>query len=656
MSEHPTGPRASDRQPFDRRQLEADLDALSSKTVGVVGDFCLDIYLFTDRSRAETSIETGLQTSPVTKTRTSPGGAGNVAANLAALGFGRVVAYGAAAQDLHGVELQRVLEGANVATERLITQSQDWETQTYMKVIENRRERDRFDFGVANRLSDESRRALLSAIRADRKSLDALVINQQLTTGIHTDAFRSELAALLADVEDLLIIVDSRDYAGSYGTAVRKLNAHEAARYRGNEIPPDRPIPLGEARASARTLALEWRCAIVVTVGADGCFVADGEETRHLLGVHHIEELDTVGAGDAMLAGLCAGLCLGMPLSSAALLGNLDAAVSVRKLFQTGITTKAELLDSATCPDFRYNPRLIEPGYRRNYAGTIEVLEDDAPSDVRYAVFDHDGTISTIRQGWEPVMLETMMSAILGRFDGEGEEVDPATYADIEVACREFIESTTGVQTLVQMEGLRGLVERFGLARRVRTAAEYKELYNRELMEFVNRRLVAFESGRLSTAELTMLGAVEFLRKLAERGVRLYLASGTDVEDVRREATALGYAELFEGRIYGATGDVRSEPKREALRAILADIESSGGGSVVTFGDGPVEMRETRKSGGFCVGIASDEVRRFGFNEGKRNRLVLAGAHILIPDFGAADELSAYLFSERADGKEGRNE
>lgn len=653
MSEHPTRPTAFDCRPFDRRQLESDLDALSSKTVGVVGDFCLDIYLFTDPSRAESSIETGLQTSPVTKTRTSPGGAGNVAANLAALGFDRVVAYGVAAQDLHGFELQRVLEGANVATERLVTQSQDWETQTYMKVIENRRERDRFDFGVANRLSDESRRGLLARLRADLRSLDALVINQQLTTGIHTDAFRNELTELVDEAADLLVIVDSRDFADSYGTAVRKLNAHEAARYRGSEIPPDRPIPLEAAGASAVALAAEWNCPIVVTVGEDGCFVVDGEQPRHLPGVHHIEELDTVGAGDAMLAGLCAGLCVGMPLSSAALLGNLDAAVSVRKLFQTGITTKAELLDSATRPDFRYNPRLIEPGYGRNYAGTIEVLEDVAPTDIRYAVFDHDGTISTIRQGWEPVMLETMMSAILGRFDGE--DADPATYGEIETACREFIESTTGVQTLVQMEGLRGLVERYGLARRVRTAAEYKELYNRELMEFVNRRLAAFESGRLSTSELTMLGAVEFLRKLAERGVRLYLASGTDVEDVGREAAALGYAELFEGRIYGATGDVRSEPKREALRAILADIESSGGGSVVTFGDGPVEMRETRKSEGFCVGIASDEVRRFGFNDGKRDRLVLAGAHILIPDFGAADELLGYLFNERADGAERRN-
>jgi phosphoglycolate phosphatase-like HAD superfamily hydrolase len=248
---------------------------------------------------------------------------------------------------------------------------------------------------------------------------------------------------------------------------------------------------------------------------------------------------------------------------------------------------------------------------------------------------------------------------------GRRKAVDSGTYRRVEEACRSFIESTTGVQTLVQMEGLRGLVERFGVAETVRSAAEYKAMYNAALMRFVNGRLDALEDGRLSNAELTICGAIEFLRHLAGLGVRLYLASGTDVGDVRREAAALGYAELFGDRIYGATGDIQSEPKRLALRAILQDIAARGkgkaadegvgagrtsaagtdAGEIVTFGDGPVEMRETRKRGGFCVGIASDEVRRFGWNEAKRSRLVLAGAHILIPDFGCRDELSAYLFN-----------
>ncbi|HEY9593499.1 MAG TPA: hypothetical protein VHE79_03420, partial [Spirochaetia bacterium] len=58
-----------------------------------------------------------------------------------------------------------------------------------------------------------------------------------------------------------------------------------------------------------------------------------------------------------------------------------------------------------------------------------------------------------------------------------------------------------------------------------------------------------------------------------------------------------------------------------------------GEGTVVTFGDGPVEMRETKRRGGIAVGVASDELRRFGWNMRKRARLIRAGADLVVPDF-----------------------
>jgi hypothetical protein len=57
------------------------------------------------------------------------------------------------------------------------------------------------------------------------------------------------------------------------------------------------------------------------------------------------------------------------------------------------------------------------------------------------------------------------------------------------------------------------------------------------------------------------------------------------------------------------------------------------GAQIITFGDGPVEMRETRKQGGLAIGVCSDEVRRFGFNAAKRRRLIRGGAHLLVADF-----------------------
>jgi hypothetical protein len=54
---------------------------------------------------------------------------------------------------------------------------------------------------------------------------------------------------------------------------------------------------------------------------------------------------------------------------------------------------------------------------------------------------------------------------------------------------------------------------------------------------------------------------------------------------------------------------------------------------LITFGDGPVEMRETKRHGAVAIGVASDELRRFGMNLEKRRRLIRAGADALVPDF-----------------------
>ena len=79
-------------------------------------------------------------------------------------------------------------------------------------------------------------------------------------------------------------------------------------------------------------------------------------------------------------------------------------------------------------------------------------------------------------------------------------------------------------------------------------------------------------------------------------------------------------------------GDIKVEAKRVVLERIIQKHNLSGHHFAV-FGDGPVEMREARKRGGLSIGVASDEVRRFGWNYSKRSRLIRAGATLIVPDF-----------------------
>jgi hypothetical protein len=82
-----------------------------------------------------------------------------------------------------------------------------------------------------------------------------------------------------------------------------------------------------------------------------------------------------------------------------------------------------------------------------------------------------------------------------------------------------------------------------------------------------------------------------------------------------------------------------------AIEKIMAE-NNLNGPELAVFGDGPVEIRESRKREGVAVGVASDEVRRHGLNKEKRARLVKAGAHIIIPDFSQRENLLRLLLGD----------
>jgi beta-phosphoglucomutase-like phosphatase (HAD superfamily) len=236
-----------------------------------------------------------------------------------------------------------------------------------------------------------------------------------------------------------------------------------------------------------------------------------------------------------------------------------------------------------------------------------------------------------------------MVHAILGA--GE-READEALHAHVVASVRDYIDKTTGMQTLAQMKGLVNLVRRFKCVPENEVLDEfgYKAMYNDKLATLVNGRIRKLERGELGIGDCTIKNAAEFLNRLYHRKLVLYLASGTDREDLEREAGMLGYRHLFGDRIYGAVGDVSFEAKRMVLERILADIGDRKQEKILTFGDGPVEIRETHKRGGYAIGVASDEVRRYGLNIAKRTRLIEAGADLILPDYSQMDQLLELFF------------
>jgi phosphoglycolate phosphatase-like HAD superfamily hydrolase len=261
---------------------------------------------------------------------------------------------------------------------------------------------------------------------------------------------------------------------------------------------------------------------------------------------------------------------------------------------------------------------------------------------VQHVLFDFDGTLSVLRQGWEDVMIPVMVEAICGN----------ATRPEIEVEVREYVDRSTGILTIRQMQWLAEAVQRHGLVTPVLTPAQYKAIYLARLMVFVRERIASVKQGKEIPAEHLVAGSQEFVSGLADRGVRLYVASGTDHADVTAEADALGLLHCFNGDVYGALDHNENNAKERVIQRIL-DENGLSGDELLIIGDGPVEIREGALRRAVTLGVASDEVARCGWNERKVERLAAAGADLLVADFSHAQELLS-LFCDPT-GSQNRN-
>lgn len=261
--------------------------------------------------------------------------------------------------------------------------------------------------------------------------------------------------------------------------------------------------------------------------------------------------------------------------------------------------------------------RILNPGIESHLGG------------VRHALFDFDGTLSVLRQGWEPVMEAVMLASIC-----PDREPEPELIAEV----RQYIDASTGQLTILQMRWLASTVQKYGYVSASLTPGGYKQRYLEALMVSVSQRLGRLQSGEACPDEYLMAGAADFVRSLAGRGVQMYLASGSDHCDVVREAAALGLDSFLNGGVYGALEASEANAKEKIIQRIL-DSHCLSGQELLVVGDGPVEIIEARARGAITLGIASDEIARCGWNRQKIERLTRAGADLLVADFLHSAEL-----------------
>jgi rfaE bifunctional protein kinase chain/domain len=332
---------------LSRARLEEILFALSSRCVGVIGDFTLDAYWYADMARAELSREAPLYNRPVVRETYSPGGAANVAWNVASLGVGKTCALTLMGDDWRGELLRAIVQREGVRLDHALLRPERI-TPCYAKVILTahamQQEDARLDFCNSFRPGPEAEAELVASLEALGPQLDALIVNDQLVEGLITPRVHRALLGLAAARPEMAFVVDSRSRIEHFPGMALKPNDLEAARALFPGEPPD-----AIARDRLIEAALHWQeeqgRPIYITIGSEGCLVLSDDGAVHVPGVSLARPVDPVGAGDTFISALAACLAAGASAVEAGQVAVLASAVSVGKLHVTGTASPAEILE-----------------------------------------------------------------------------------------------------------------------------------------------------------------------------------------------------------------------------------------------------------------------------------------------------------------------
>lgn len=261
-----------------------------------------------------------------------------------------------------------------------------------------------------------------------------------------------------------------------------------------------------------------------------------------------------------------------------------------------------------------WGAEVVEPIYGRKFTA---------------ALFDWDGTVSCIRSGWQQIMIPYFIEVLETTPKAEDHETISKVVTD-------FVDFLTGKQTIFQCIRLDEEVQKRG--GEATDPHVYKKEYLRRLEEYIKDRKTALLNGA-DPADYRVPGSFEFIEKLQAKGIKCYLASGTDEKDVLYEAVLLGLDTAFAGGIHGAH-DYMLECSKELVIRDMIEKEGIRPEELISFGDGYVEIELIHNIGGYAIGAATDEFRRCGIDEWKRNRLLAAGARMIIPDFADYEKLA----------------
>lgn len=299
---------------MNSERLETILARIQQLRIAVMGDFALDFYFDIQTSTGEFSLETSKEVHLASQPRAYLGGAGNVAKNLAILGA-QVSAFGVRGNDLFGREMAYQMTTLGIdATNIQVT---DIDTPTYSKPLRNKEELNRIDFGTKSSQFQLHTSALLAALQSD--AFDWIIFNEQFSIPLlqakHIESLCNQQA-----------LADLRSLGGFAKNLPLKVNEAEFIKIHQKSGTPD----------TIQTWAAARKQPVLVTLGEKGMIYASEQEFHHQPAFPIKGPIDTVGAGDMVVAGFSAARAAGATVEEACELASLAVHISIHQIGETG--------------------------------------------------------------------------------------------------------------------------------------------------------------------------------------------------------------------------------------------------------------------------------------------------------------------------------
>jgi rfaE bifunctional protein kinase chain/domain len=343
-------------------RLKRLLPRLKGRHIGVLGDLMLDRYLWGTATRL--SPEAAVPVVDFVEQSECLGGAGNVAANLAALGA-RISAFGIMGEDEPGAALRRCLRQAGIADQGVIA-DKSRVTTVKTRVIARHHQIVRIDRERREPVAAPVEEKLFRRLLASLKTLHGLVFSDY-DKGLITDAFADRVLSACHQLQVPVFVKPKTSRLYAYrGARVIVCNAKEAGFFVTRSLQDEKSF-----EEAGRALLAHFGCsAVLITRGEKGLSIFEESSPRHItipatsfevtyarVGQSGVERdatgrqvFDVTGAGDTVLSVLSLAIAAGVALPDAAVLANTAAGVVVGKLGTASVTMPelAHALDDLT--------------------------------------------------------------------------------------------------------------------------------------------------------------------------------------------------------------------------------------------------------------------------------------------------------------------